>query len=91
MSKNSNGLTDNLVEGYLEKRVWVWCANYIYLGTLIGYSDSFLMLKEPYVVYQTGDLCADKIQDAQPLPDETLLISRGAIESLSQPKRPDQK
>ena len=52
----------------LGEKVMVFCVNYIYAGTLAGVNKDDILLEDASIVYETGDLCADKFQDAQKLP-----------------------
>jgi len=63
------------------KRVTLFCVNYIYTGKLIGVNDSFVILSEPAIVFETGPLGTKKWKDAQNLPKDWY-VQRNSIESF---------
>lgn len=63
--------------------VVLYCANYIYTGTLVGVNDDCIKLKDAAIVYETGPHTAKKWKDAQPLASEFTYIMKGAIESFA--------
>ena len=50
--------------------VTLWCMNYIYTGKLVGVSADCVLLKDAYVVYETGELNTKEWKDAQKLPND---------------------
>lgn len=82
MKKIIEEVSNEGLESLLGERVWIWCINYIYLGILTGVNETDALLTDAHIVYETGELCADKIGDAQPLPND-LYIRTSAIESYS--------
>ena len=62
--------------------VTLFCANYIYTGTLIGVNDICVKLSSAKVVYETGDFTEKNWKDAQPLPND-LYVMTGLIESFT--------
>lgn len=66
---------------YLDKTVTLFCANYIYTGTLEGVNDSCVKLRDASIVYETGVLTALKFKDAQSLGNEWY-VQLSAIESF---------
>lgn len=65
----------------LNKRVLVFCTNYIYTGTLMGVNESCILLEDAAVVYETGAFSGKVFDDAQKLPSP-LYIQVYAIESF---------
>lgn len=68
---------------FLGKPLTLYCLNYIYTGTCIGVNDICIKLdaKDACIVYNTGELQANKFADAQKCgKDRYVLIS--AIESF---------
>lgn len=63
------------------KRVTLFCVNYIYTGKLTGVNDSFVILSEPAIVFETGPLGTKKWKDAQNLPKDWY-VQRNSIESF---------
>lgn len=54
--------------GLLGERVLLMCNSYFYTGILEGVNQSCVLLKNPSIVYETGDWSASKFKDAQRLP-----------------------
>lgn len=79
-------MNDKILETYKGKKVWVWAANFIYYGILTDWDNSFLLLDEPFVVFETGELTAKSFKEAHPLP-HAMAISRNAIESFGEPRQ----
>ena len=73
------------LEKLLSERVTLFCANYIYTGTLTGVNDSCVLLTAAAVVYETGPFGDKKWKDAQELPEEWY-VQREAIESFGKLK-----
>lgn len=65
----------------LGEYVQLWCLNYIYAGKLVGVNDHDVVLESAGVVYETGNLSADKFKDFQPHPHAELFIRTACIES----------
>ena len=64
----------------LGERITLFCMNYIYTGDLVGVNDSFLLLNDAAVVYETGDFQTAEWKDAQRLKNPWR-IQIAAIES----------
>ena len=62
--------------------VTLLCANYFYTGELIGVNTTCVLLKNPSIVYETGDWSDENWSDAQKLPTTELYVQTGAIESF---------
>lgn len=69
----------------LGERVTLFCANYIYTGTMTGVNDSCVLLTDAAVVYETGPFGEKKWKDAQSLPHEWY-VQIHAIESFGKLK-----
>lgn len=72
-------------EGFLAlmgQHVMVFCANYIYAGTLVGVNDECIKLDAARIVYETGSFADKKYKDAQNLPTNSWYIQKSAIESF---------
>lgn len=65
----------------LGKRVTLMCLNYIYTGDLIGVNSTCVLLKDAYIVYETGSFSDSQWKDAQKLAKE-FYIQISAIESF---------
>ena len=68
-------------ESLLGEEIVVWCLNYIYSGKLVGINATDILLENPSVVYETGELTAKKFKDAQPLGVNEWFIRISCIES----------
>ena len=68
------------------KCVTLFCANYIYTGTLVGVNETCVKLENPAIVYETGPFNDKKWKDAQSLCQDTWYIQTGAIESFGELK-----
>ena len=53
----------------LGQRITLFCVNYIYTGKLIGVNDDCVLLEDPAIVYETGELTSKDWKDAQKLPN----------------------
>lgn len=77
-------------EGFLSllgENVMVFCANYIYAGTLTGVNATCILLENPKIVYETGAFTDAKYKDAQPLHTNKWYIQLSAIESFGLGKK----
>lgn len=64
----------------LGERITLFCMNYIYTGKLVGVNDSYLLLEDAAIVYETGPLTDGKWKDAQSLPN-SWRVQMAAVES----------
>lgn len=55
-------------ESLLGERITLFCLNYIYTGNLVGVNETYLLLEDAAVVYETGPFDDMKWKDAQSLP-----------------------
>ena len=72
-------------EGFLAllgQHVMVFCANYIYAGTLVGVNGECIKLDAARIVYETGPFSDKTYKDAQNLPTSIWYIQKNAIESF---------
>lgn len=58
------------LEALLGQKVTFFCLNYIYHGELIGVNTTDALLKDAYIVYETGSFDSKDFKDAQRLADE---------------------
>ena len=70
---------------FLGKTITLFCANYIYTGTLTGVNDTCVLLTSAAVVYETGPFGDKAWKDAQSLPAEWY-VQIDAIESFGRLK-----
>jgi hypothetical protein len=68
--------------GLLGERVTLFCQIYIYTGKLVGVNDSFVMLEDAAVVYETGSFSDKSWKDAQILPNGKWYVQTNSIESF---------
>lgn len=66
----------------LGEHVMLFCANYIYAGTLVGVNDTCVLLEDAGIVYETGAFSDGKYKDFQNLPTKTWYVQTSAIESF---------
>lgn len=66
----------------LGKRVLIMSAGYFYEGELEGVNDTCIKLKDPKIVYSTGDWSDKAYSDVQPMHADSWYISIGLIESF---------
>jgi len=76
-------VTDNSkeFEDMLGKEVALFCAIYIYAGTLIRVNDTHVVLENASIVYETGAFTATKWADAQRLPAKEVKVRKDMVES----------
>jgi len=72
--------TEGLI-ALLEKKVCVYCLNYIYAGTLVGVNTQVIKLENGGIVYNTGAHDANKFDDYQRYTN-SIYINVNAIESI---------
>lgn len=63
------------------KVITIFSLNYIYTGKLIEINDSCVLLEDPSIVYETGELTSKSWEDAQELPNK-LYVQMNCIESF---------
>lgn len=72
---------------FLGQHVMVFCANYIYCGTLAGVNTEDIKLVDASIVYETGSFKEANYKDKQELPDGVVYIMKHAIENYGPGKR----
>ena len=70
------------LEALIGKRVTFFCANYFYVGKLVGVNVTCVKLENPAIVYSTGDFKDKNYADEQPLCVKEFYIQISAIESF---------
>lgn len=69
------------LENLMGERITLFCINYIYTGKLVGVNETFILLEDPAIVYETGDFSSKDWKDAQSLPNEWYVATQ-SIESF---------
>ena len=69
------------LESLLGEKVVLLCMNYFYTGELIGVNDKEVKLKNPSIIYETGEWSASTWKDAQKLPVENAYVFMDKIET----------
>ena len=67
------------LEALLEEKVFLMCANYFYLGKLVGVNSTFVKLENAEIVYDTDT--AGKITNQGALPAKDWYVQTQMIES----------
>ena len=57
-------------EKFLGERITLFCVNYIYTGKLSGVNDTYLLLTDAGIVYETGAFTEKNWKDCQALPND---------------------
>ena len=68
---------------FIGKPITVYCAAYIYYGTLSGVNDECIKLDDAKIVYDTGSHNTDKFADVEPLPG-VWYLQKSAIEGFGE-------
>jgi hypothetical protein len=74
------------LEALLGERITLFCANYIYTGTLTGVNETCVLLTDAAVVYETGPFGDSAWKDAQKIPSKAWYVQTSAIESFGRLK-----
>lgn len=69
------------LEKLIGERITLFCINYIYTGKLTGVNSTCVLLSDPSIVYETGELKSTSWADAQSLPNEWY-VQINSIESF---------
>jgi len=64
------------------KKVTFFCASYIYTGILVHVNENFVEIKDPAIVYETGDFANKEYANEQKVHMKTFLIQMRFIESF---------
>ena len=70
----------------LGKRVTFFCLNYIYVGELTGVNDTCVEIKNPAIVYETGEFNSSSYKDEQSMEVDKFFIAMNCIESFGELK-----
>lgn len=65
----------------LGKQVCLFCAIYVYAGTIVGVNGKHVVLENAGVVYETGAFSAKDWKDFQKLPAKEVKVRHEMIES----------
>lgn len=57
----------------LGSKILVLCANYFYVGDFVAMDETFIQLKSPSIVYETGPWDDNFYKDVQKLPNDVYL------------------
>lgn len=68
-------------EALLGEHVTVFCLNYIYAGTLVGVSETDLLLDDAQIVYETGPFKKNEYKNAEKI-GKQWRVKVAAIESF---------
>jgi hypothetical protein len=74
------------LESLMGKEITLMCMNYFYAGKLVGINADCVKLKNPKIVYETGDFTEKHWKDAQALPHKYFYVATQAIESFGEMK-----
>jgi hypothetical protein len=77
---NVEDVPDDGLVGLMGERVTLFCMNYFYTGKLVGVGDTFVLLEDAGIVYETGPLLDKAWKDMQKLPGNWY-VRTAAIES----------
>lgn len=72
---------DKGLTALLGEKVTLFCAVYIYTGTLAGVNDSCVLLEDASIVYETGAFNEKNWKEAQKLP-HSWYVQKALIESF---------
>ena len=81
MKKIITEVEDEGLVSLLGQHVMLFCANYIYAGTLTGVNDDCVLLEDPKIVYETGAFTEKAYKDAQKLHTNKWYVTKNSIES----------
>lgn len=70
------------LECLIGKRVTLFCANYFYVGKLVGVNTTCVKLENAAIIYETGAFTDTKYKDEQPLGAKEFYVQTNAIESF---------
>lgn len=75
-------VSDEGLESLIGKRVTFFCANYFYVGKVVGVNTTCVKLESAAIVYETGPFTDKKYKDEQPLHSIAFYVQIAAIESF---------
>lgn len=64
------------------KEVVVFCANFIYTGTLVRETHDRICIEKPIIVFETGPMHENDWREKQAMPTPVLHIERSGVESM---------
>jgi len=70
------------LEKLLGEKVLLMCGNYFYAGILEGVNSDCVLLKDPQIVYETGEWSAKTYATVEKLPAAQWYVQRAFIESF---------
>jgi len=73
-------------EKLLGETVTLFCLNYFYNGELIGVNKECVLLKNPKIIYNTGEWSNENWDDIQSMCMDELYVQKSAIESFGKTK-----
>lgn len=68
--------------GLMGQRITLFCSAYIYTGKLVGVNESFVMLEDAGIVYNTGAFNVPKWEDYQAFPTKNWYVTTASVESF---------
>ena len=69
-------------ESLMGENVTIFSLNYIYHGELVGVNEINVLLKNPKIVYETGNFADKGFKNAQSLCCDEFFVQIGTIESF---------
>lgn len=72
------------LEALLGKKVFFFCTNYNYYGTLTGVNTDDIILEDAGIVFDSGKFDAGKFADFQPFPTKEWRLRTSYIESYGE-------
>lgn len=82
MTKLIREVKDEGLKSLLGQEVCIFCVNYIYTGTLVGINRICILLENPAIVYETGNLNEKGYKDKQKFHTDKWYVKISAIESF---------
>ena len=70
------------IASFLGQNVMLFCSNYIYAGTVVEVTASYVKLTDACIVYETGAYTDVGYKDVQALPTSAWFVKTQAIESF---------
>ncbi len=64
------------------EKITIFCINYFYTGKLVGVNENYILLKDPSIVFETGDFSNKEWDDCQSLCTDEFYIQKSSIESF---------
>lgn len=83
---NVTGVAGEGLIKLLGEKITIFCLNYIYTGILEGVNETYVLLKDPAIVYDTGSFTDKKYSDVQALGVDEFYVHMNCIESFGKLK-----